>query len=219
MGLLPATPSKPFTIATSPAAVTTATGYNMSMISPAAFVDGTQHMYTLCVIILCCIAESSTPERVKQLADSVHQSILHHHHISRRKQQNMLTTTAVTKAKYKPRSRLPVAADRNSSTVLHRKETAQADNTHSDVNTELPVNNVMVTQLLKSPQPVSPQECIARPLLFTTPTDQQQAASPDVTPMNINNNLTLKDPQDVLADKIASYVASSGSLSPDSKVS
>jgi len=127
----------------------------------------------------------------------------------------MLATAATVK--YKPRSRLPLAADRNSSTVLHEKGTAQVNSMHGDVNTT--VLPVAVTQLLKSPQPVSPQEPVARPLLFTTPTDQQQRASPVVTPMNINSDSTLKDPQDILTDKIASYVASSGSLSPDSKVS
>jgi len=126
----------------------------------------------------------------------------------------MLTTTAIPKVKYKPRSRLPVVTDRNNSTVLHRKGSTQAKNAHRDVNTTVvPVNNVAVTQLLKSPQPVSPQEPLARPLFCTTPTDQQQGASPDITPMNSN-----EDPQDVLADKIASYVASSGGLLPDSKV-
>ena len=127
----------------------------------------------------------------------------------------MLGTAATVK--YKPRSRLPLVADRNSTIV---KGTAQVNNTNNDFNTTvLPVNNVALTQLLKSPQPVSPQEPIARPLLFTTPTDQQQGASSVVTPMNINSDSTLRDPQDTLADKIASYVASSGSLSPDSKVS
>jgi len=185
----------------------------MPMISPVVSVDGKCVIY---VMILCCVTDS---EGIKQLADSVQQNVLLHH-ASRRKQQNLLMTTSVPKALYKPRSRLPVAVDRNS-TVVHKERSADDDKTRSDVDTVLPVSNEVETHLLKSPLPGSPQEHIARPLFFNTPSDQRQpqAASPNVTPVNINSDLALKDSQDILADKIASYVASSGSLSPDSKVS
>ena len=173
------------------------------------------HKYCVHAIFDYCIIELSTAQRVRKLNDSVQRRA-----VTNQKQMeipSLLTTKTQTKT-HAAQKMLPVVANKTNIDTIRRRIEYYSDN-DDDVDDHL--DNFDDTLIMNDDHHDD---------ALTINTPELQLLSSSVTPssydkvkprdaIKLNNSPSPKDPQDILADKIASYVvASSDDSSPDPKV-
>ena len=187
---------------------TSASGDTPKLISVAPTDGKTMHAKCVHTIFDYCIIELSTGQRVKQLHDSVQR-----HAATNQKQMEI--PSLLTTATHTTRKMLPVVANKANIGTIRRRIEYYSDDDDDNVDDTSIIND---------------QHDSLNDDTLTINTPELQLPSPLVTPSSHDKakphsgikliySPSPKDPQDILADKIASYViASSDDSSPDPKV-